>query len=216
MEWLTVAVAKGRLEKETMKRLKAAGMAQSVDAASRKLIFKDEQDGIAYLFVKPVDVVTYVEKGVADIGIVGSDIILEQGLPVYELMALSFGKCAFAVAGFPETQLYGSEKVLKIATKFPNIAKKYFAGKREVEVTYLNGSVELAPIVGMADCIVDLVETGNTLKANGLVALEKMFDIQAKIVANHTSYGFLYEKIQDFLSNFEQEDDLDAANYIWE
>ena len=216
MEYLTVALAKGRLAQSTMKRLRHANMAESVDMDSRKLVFRDEKDKIDYLLVKPVDVGTYVEKGVADIGVVGKDIILEQDLDVYELLDLGFGKCAFAVAGFPETDLYGPEKVLKIATKFPNIARKYFSGKREIETIYLNGSVELAPLMGMSDCIVDLVETGITLKENGLVVLEKMFDISAKIIVNRASYPFCYEQIQQFIKAVESEVNDDATDYSWE
>ena len=216
MEYLTVALAKGRLAKDTMKRLHAIGMAASVDMNSRKLVFRDEKDGIEYLLVKPVDVVTYVNKGVADIGIVGKDMILEQDLDVYELLDLQFGICAFAVAGFSDTDLYGPEKILKVATKFPNITKKYFAGKREIETIYLNGSVELAPLMNMSDCIVDLVETGSTLKENGLVVLEKMFDIGAKIIGNRTSYQFCYDKIQTFIQAVESEVNNDATDYSWE
>ena len=216
MEYLTVALAKGRLAKDTMNLLQQHGMGAAVDMNSRKLVFHDDKDGIEYLLVKPVDVVTYVEKGVADIGVVGKDIILEQDLDVYELLDLQFGLCSFAVAGLPETDLYGPEKVLKIATKFPNITKKYFAGKREIETTYLNGSVELAPLMNMSDCIVDLVETGNTLKENGLVVLEKMFDIRAKIIGNRASYQFCYDKIQKFLKAVESEVNDDATDYSWE
>jgi len=216
MEYLTVALAKGRLAKDTMKRLRAAGMADAVDMDSRKLVFRDEIDEIEYLLVKPIDVVTYVNKGVADIGVVGKDIILEQDLDVYELLDLQFGKCAFAVAGFPGTELYGPKKVLKIACKYPNITKKYFAGKREIETIYLNGSVELAPLMNMSDCIVDLVETGSTLKENGLVVLEKMFDIQAKIIGNRTSYQFCYDKIQNFIKAVESEVNDNVTDYLWE
>jgi len=216
MEYLTVALAKGRLAKDTMKRLRRHGMAEVIDMDSRKLVFRDEDAGIEYLLVKPVDVITYVDKGIADIGVVGKDIILEENIDVYELLDLQFGKCAFAVAGFPGTNLYGPEKVLKIATKFPNITKKYFADKREIETIYLNGSVELAPLMSMSDCIVDLVETGSTLKENGLVVLEKMFDIQAKIISNRTSYQFCYDQIQKFLKAIESEVDDDATDYSWQ
>ncbi|MCL1990193.1 MAG: ATP phosphoribosyltransferase [Defluviitaleaceae bacterium] len=216
MDYLTVALAKGRLAKDTLERLRAADMAAAIDMDSRKLVFRDEKDGIEYLLVKPVDVVTYVEKGVADIGVVGKDIILEQNLDVYELLDLQFGKCAFAIAGFPNTDLYGPEKVLKIATKFPHITRKYFAGKREIETIYLNGSVELAPLMNMSDCIVDLVETGSTLKENGLVVLEKMFDIQAKLIGNRASYQFSYDKIQTFIKAVEREGTVDATDYSWQ
>jgi len=216
MEYLTVALAKGRLTKDTINRLHKIGMGEAVDINSRKLVFQDEKDKIKYLLVKPVDVVTYVNKGVADIGIVGKDIILEQGLDVYELLDLQFGICSFAVAGFPETDLYGPKKVLKIATKFPNITRKYFAGKREIETIYLNGSVELAPLMNMADCVIDLVETGNTLRENGLVVLEKMFDIQAKLIANRTSYQFCHNEIQNFSKAIESEVHDNATDYSWE
>jgi len=216
MEYLTVALAKGRLAQDTMKRLRTANMADAVNMNSRKLVFRDKVDGIDYLLVKPVDVVTYVDKGVADIGVVGKDIILEENIDVYELLDLQFGKCTFAVAGFPGTDLYGPEKVLKIATKYPNITKKYFANKREIETIYLNGSVELAPLMSMSDCVVDLVETGNTLKENGLVVLEKMFDIGAKIIGNRTSYQFCYDKISKFLQALESEVEVDATDYSWQ
>lgn len=205
MEWLTVAIAKGRLEEEMVRRMHAANMAACIDVKSRKLIFKDERDQIQYIFVKPVDVVTYVEKGVADIGVVGKDIIMEQDLDVYEILDLQFGKCAFAVAGFPETNLYDSQKILRVATKYPNIASQYFRNKQRIEVTYLNGSVELAPIMDLADVIVDLVETGQTLRANGLVVLEKMHDIQAKVIANRVSYCFQLERMKKFLQHIEME-----------
>lgn len=216
MAYLTVALAKGRLAKDTLKRLQKAGMGQAVDMDSRKLVFRDEADKIDYLLVKPVDVVTYVEKGIADIGIVGKDIILEQGIDVYELLDLNFGICAFAVAGFPQTNLYGPEKVLKIATKFPNITKKYFAGKRDIETIYLNGSVELAPLMNMSHVIVDLVETGNTLKENGLVTLEKMFDISAKVISNKSSYQFFNEKINTFIKAVESEENNNVTDYSWQ
>lgn len=216
MDYLTVALAKGRLAKDTIKRLNAANMGNAVDLNSRKLVFHDDTDGIEYLLVKPVDVITYVNKGVADIGVVGKDIILEQNIDVYELLDLQFGICTFAVAGFPGTDLYGQDKVLKIATKYPNITNKYFADKREIETIYLNGSVELAPLMNMSDCVVDLVETGNTLKENGLVILEKMFDIGAKIIGNRTSYQFCYDKIQKFIKTLESEVDTNATNYSWE
>ena len=216
MAYLTVALAKGRLAKDTLKRLQKAGMGQAVDMDSRKLVFRDEADKIDYLLVKPVDVITYVEKGIADIGIVGKDIILEQGIDVYELLDLNFGICAFAVAGFPQTNLYGPEKVLKIATKFPNITKKYFAGKRDIETIYLNGSVELAPLMNMSHVIVDLVETGNTLKENGLVTLEKMFDISAKVISNKSSYQFFNEKINTFIKAVESEENNNVTDYSWQ
>ena len=215
MASLTIALAKGRLEQETVKRLQQKGMAQSVDGKSRKLVFYDKHDDIAYLFVKPVDVITYVEHGIADIGIVGKDIILEQDRGVYELLDLQFGKCMFAVCGMPETSLH-QKTTLKVATKFVNITKAYFKDRLNLEIVYLNGSVELAPLLGMADVIVDLVETGSTLKANGLVVLEKMFDITAQVIAGPSSYLFKEEKIKQVLSALTPETEATDMDYSWE
>ncbi|MGM9987402.1 MAG: ATP phosphoribosyltransferase [Bacillaceae bacterium] len=201
MEGLTIAIAKGRLEGEMLTRLKEVGLGEWIEPKSRKLIFEDKENKLTYIFVKPVDVVTYVQKGVADIGIVGKDVILEQKGDVYELLDLGFGKCTFAIAGFPNTTIYESQKVLRVATKYPTIAYSYFGDRQNIEVIYLNGSVELAPLMGLADVIVDLVETGNTLKANGLVVLEEMFEISAKVICNRVSYRFHNEKINGFLQD---------------
>lgn len=210
MGYLTIAMAKGRLEKEMIRVLQNSGMAKAFDPKSRKLIYQDEHDRIRYMFVKPVDVVTYVEKGIADLGVVGKDVLLEQAGDVYELMDLKFGRCIFAVAGFPDTP-WQSNKPLRIATKYPNITASYFKG-RDIEVTYLNGSVELGPLIGLSEVIVDLVETGATLKANGLVVLEEMFEISAKLIGNPASYSFKSTVINEFLKNI-GDDNHDLANY---
>jgi len=197
MEWLTVAIAKGRIEKDMNKIFYEIGMGDWIDPGSRKLVFEDHANLIKYIFVKPVDVVTYVEKGVADLGVVGKDVILEQEGDVYELLDLQFGKCTFAVASFPKNKQFRLKNNIRIATKYPNITKKYFQ-KEDIEIIPLNGSVELAPIMGLSDVIVDLVETGNTLKANGLVVLEEMMPISAKVICNKVSYRFQYEKIMSY------------------
>lgn len=199
MEWLTVAIAKGRIEKEMNKIFYEIGMDSWIDSNSRKLVFEDYENQIKYIFVKPVDVVTYVEKGVADLGIVGKDVIEEQEGDIYELLDLQFGKCAFAVAGFPKDKLFRLKGNIRIATKYPNITKKYFEN-HDIEIIPLNGSVELAPLIGLADVIVDLVETGNTLIANGLIILEEMMQISSKIICNKVSYRFQYEKIMEYTS----------------
>ena len=165
MDNIVIAIAKGRIEKDVYRRLKILNMEDCIETDSRKLIFTDEENKITYIHVKPSDVVTYVEKGVADLGIVGKDTILENENDdeVYELLDLGFGKCKFSVTGIKGKNNYSKEEILKVATKYPHIAKKYFKSRgQNIEIIKLNGSVELAPIVGLSDVIVDLVETGNT------------------------------------------------------
>ncbi|MCC0655610.1 ATP phosphoribosyltransferase [Clostridioides sp. ES-S-0123-01] len=207
MDYLTIALAKGRIEGESFKKFKKMGLGDSIDTDTRKLIFKDEKNKIIYIHVKPSDVVTYVEKGVADLGIAGKDTILENETDVYEIYDLGFGKCKFAVAGLKGDSIYRKDEYLKVATKYPNIAKKYFKEKgQKIEIIKLNGSVELAPIVGLSDVIVDIVETGNTLKANGLEILEDICDISARIISNRASYRFKYEQIQNIIRLFKEFD----------
>lgn len=207
MDYLTIALAKGRIEGESFKKFKKMGLGDSIDTDTRKLIFKDEENKIIYIHVKPSDVVTYVEKGVADLGIAGKDTILENETDVYEIYDLGFGKCKFAVAGLKGDSIYRADEYLKVATKYPNIAKKYFKEKgQKIEIIKLNGSVELAPIVGLSDVIVDIVETGNTLKANGLEILEDICNISARIISNRASYRFKYEQIQNIIRLFEELD----------
>ena len=207
MDNLTIAIAKGRIEKDIYRRLEALNMEKWIDRDSRKLIFTDEENYITYIHVKPSDVVTYVEKGVADLGIVGKDTILENEnkSEVYELYDLGFGKCKFSVAGMKgKKDKYLTCENLKVATKYPVIAKKFFRRRgQKIEIIKLNGSVELGPIVGLSDVIVDLVETGNTIKANGLEVYEDLFDISARIIANRVSYKFNYEKIQKIIDLFD-------------
>lgn len=205
MDNIIIAIAKGRIEKDVYRRLKILNMEDCIETDSRKLIFTDEENKITYIHVKPSDVVTYVEEGVADIGIVGKDTILENESDneVYELLDLKFGKCKFSVAGLKGKNTYLREERLKVATKYPNIAKKYFKAKgQKIDIIKLNGSVELAPIVGLSDVIVDLVETGNTLKANGLEILEDMCNISSRIIANRVSYKFKKQKIENIVEKF--------------
>ena len=200
MDNIVIAIAKGRIEKDVYRRLKILNMEDCIETDSRKLIFTDEENKITYIHVKPSDVVTYVEKGVADLGIVGKDTILENENDdeVYELLDLGFGKCKFSVAGIKGKNNYSKEEILKVATKYPHIAKKYFKSRgQNIEIIKLNGSVELAPIVGLSDVIVDLVETGNTLKVNGLEIVEDMCNISSRIIANRVSYKFNKEKIEN-------------------
>ncbi|MCC3868299.1 ATP phosphoribosyltransferase [Terrisporobacter mayombei] len=214
MDNIVIAIAKGRIEKDIYKRLKILNIEECIETDSRKLIFKDEQNKITYIHVKPSDVVTYVEKGVADLGIVGKDTILENenDNEVYELLDLGFGKCKFSVAGVKGKNNYAKEETLKVATKYPTIAKNYFKSRgQKIEVIKLNGSVELAPIVGLSDVIVDLVETGNTLRANGLEIVEDMCNISSRIIANRVSYKFNKNKIEEIVNKFAST--LDENNY---
>ncbi|WP_239056037.1 ATP phosphoribosyltransferase [Fusobacterium sp. IOR10] len=195
---ITIALAKGRLGKQAYKILKKIGLGDSIDLDSRKLIFKDEKNKIDYIYVKPSDVVTYVEKGVADLGIVGKDVILENDTDIYEILDLGFGKCKFSIASIKGQNIYKKDDTLKVATKYPEISKKYFKEKQQkIEIIKLNGSVELAPLVKLSDVIVDLVETGDTLKANGLEVIEDMFNISARLICNRISYRFQYDRIQN-------------------
>ncbi len=205
MKNIVIAIAKGRIEKDVYRRLKILNMENCIEIDSRKLIFTDEKNKITYIHVKPSDVVTYVEKGVADLGIVGKDTILENenDNEVYELLDLGFGKCKFSIAGIKGKNNYTREETLKVATKYPRIAKNYFKSRgQKIEIIKLNGSVELAPIVGLSDVIVDLVETGNTLKANGLEILEDMCSISSRIIVNRVSYKFNKVKIDKIIEKF--------------
>lgn len=200
MDFLNIAISKGRIGKEAYNLFKEVGIGDSINLNSRKLIFKDEENKISYIYVKSSDVLTYVENGVADLGIVGKDIILENEADVYEIFDLGLGKCKFVVAGIKEQHIYCKDQVLKVATKYPNIAKKYFDKKsKKIKLIKLSGSVELAPLVGLSDVIVDLVQTGNTLKANNLQIIEEMFDISTRLVCNRISYRFKYDIIANLI-----------------
>lgn len=200
MENLTIALAKGRPAKSTINLLEKTGE-HFVDLHedSRKLVFYNESKSIKVLFVKAVDVPTYVEKGAADIGIVGRDNIMESGADVYELLDLKIGACKFSVAGDPEHQV--NRQKITIATKYPNVAKKHFQKKgQSIEIVKLNGSVELAPLIGLSDYIVDIVETGNTLKENGLVVLEDIENISTRLIVNKASFATKANEVQQFIN----------------
>lgn len=198
MEMMTIALSKGRISENACEILKRAGLADSIDLDSRKLVFEDKKNAIRYISVKPSDVVTYVESGVADLGIAGKDTILESRGDVYEIMNLGFGRCKFSVAGIRGANIYEKDQILKVATKYPNVARDYFMEKKQkIEIIKLNGSVELAPLVGLSKVIVDLVETGSTLRANGLEILEDMHEISARLISNRSSYRFNYERINE-------------------
>lgn len=203
---INIALPKGRLGEKVYSLFEKLGYGcPAVLENSRKLVFEDEKNGVRYFWVKPSDVAIYVETGVADVGVVGKDILLEQNPDVYELLDLGFGKCRMAVAG-KKGEMLPLDKTIKVATKFPNIAKKHFASKsREIDIIKLNGSIELAPILGMADVIVDIVETGSTLRENDLDVYEDIVNISARFIANKTSFRFKTDEIELMKSKIEKE-----------
>lgn len=205
MRYLTFALAKGRLAKKTLTYLEKMGieMEEMKDPDTRKLIFVNEDLRIKMFLSKASDVPTYVEYGAADIGVVGKDTILEEGRKLYEVMDLGFGKCTMCVCG-PESarELLQHQQLIRVASKYPNIAKDYFNNIKHqtVEVIKLHGSVELAPIVGLAEVIVDIVETGTTLKENGLMVLEEICPLSARVVVNQVSIKMENERITGILN----------------
>lgn len=195
---LNIALPKGRLGEKVYDLFEKAGYeCPSIKENSRKLVFENPEKGVRYFWVKPSDVSVYVERGAADLGVAGKDILLEYAPEVYELLDLKIGKCSMAVAaknGFVDDR----NKPLTVATKFANIAKRYYAEQgREIDVVPLNGSIELAPILGLSDVIVDIVETGSTLKENSLVVVEKFLPISARLIANKSGFKFKTEEIEE-------------------
>ncbi len=205
MNYLTFALAKGRLAKDSMAILAEIGVKCHYEDGSRKLIFANHEEGYKFFLPKASDVPTFVEYGAADIGIVGKDTLLEERRNLCELLDLGIGKCRMVVAGNPETNT--NQHNLRVATKYPNIAKEYFfqQKKQTVEIIKLNGSVELAPMVGLADVIVDIVESGVTLKENGLVVLEEICQISARLVVNRVSMKLKHEQISKIIRNLKAE-----------
>ena len=188
---INVALPKGRLGEKAYAMLKKSGFdCPAMEDPGRKLIFENPEKGVRYFWVKPSDVAIYVERGAADLGIVGKDILLEYRLDVYELLDLGMGRCRMAVAGKKDFRDPVGQ-TLKVATKFPNIARSYYSGKcRDIDIIHLNGSIELAPILGLSHVIVDIVETGTTLKENDLMVYEEIVPISARLIANVASYQF--------------------------
>ena len=206
MRYLTVALTKGRLANKTMEMFEKAGITceEMKDKDSRKLIFTNEELKMKFFLAKGPDVPTYVEYGAADIGIVGKDTILEEGRKLYEVMYLGFGKCKMCVCG-PESarEVLENNQLIRVATKYPNIAKDYFFNRKHqtVDLIKLNGSIELAPIVGLSEVIVDIVETGSTLKENGLKVLEEVCPLSARMVVNQVSMKMENERIRKLIED---------------
>ena len=201
MEYVTIALSKGRIGNEAIKLLKDIGLSEDVDLDSRKLIFNDHKNNIRYICVKPSDVVTYVENCVADLGIVGKDTIMECEGDIYEILDLGLGKCKISVAGIEGNRTWEKNEILKVATKYETITRKYFNKKQQkIEIIKLNGSIELAPLVGLSNVIVDIVESGSTLKANGLEVIEDICSISSKLICNRVSYRFKNKKIENIVT----------------
>ena len=205
-DMLNIALPKGRLGEKVYNLLKAAGYScPAIEDPGRRLIFENPETGVRYFWVKPSDVAIYVERGAADLGIAGKDILLEYRPEVYELLDLGLGKCRMAVAG-PKTFRDHPGRALRIATKFPHIAAKYYAGLgRDIDIIKLNGSIEIAPILGLSDVIVDIVETGKTLKENDLEVMEEIVPISARLIANQAAYQFQYDAIRTLVRNLEEQ-----------
>ena len=202
--YLTFALCKGRLAKQTLELLEELGITceEMKDKDSRKLIFVNEELTLKFFLSKGPDVPTYVEYGAADIGVVGKDTILEAGKKVHEVLDLGFGKCRMCVCGPADAKKYlENHELIRVATKYPNIAKDYFYNTRHqtVEIIKLNGSIELAPIVGLSEVIVDIVETGSTLKENGLVVLDEVCPLSARMIVNPVSMRLENDRIKELL-----------------
>ena len=199
---LNVALPKGRLGEKVYAMFEKAGFpCPSIKENNRKLIFENEQCGVRYFWVKPSDVAIYVERGAADIGVAGKDILLEYEPDIYELLDLDLGKCRMCVAaksGFRDD----TRRTLRVATKFSNIAQNYYRSKgRDIDIIHLNGSIEIAPILGLSDVIVDIVETGTTLKENDLLVYDTIVPISARLISNKSSYKFKGTQIDSLVSS---------------
>ena len=203
---ISVALPKGRLGNKVFDIFAKVGYdCDEMHSDSRQLVFTSEENGISYFLVKPSDVSIYVEHGAADIGIVGKDILLEYEPDVYELLDLDIGKCRMCVAGMNNFK-DNPDVALRVATKFVNIAKTYYKSiNRDIEIIKLNGSIELAPILDLSDVIVDIVETGTTLKENNLGVLTEILPISARLIANKASYKFKTEEINRIVTKFSEE-----------
>ncbi|ENZ01213.1 ATP phosphoribosyltransferase [Clostridium thermobutyricum] len=203
---ISIALTKGRLENETIKILERVGYGiDELKDKGRKLVFKDTKKDLKYFLVKAADSITYVEHGVADIGVVGKDTLLESDKGYFEVLDLNLGKCKFIVASLPEVNLFEKIGHVKIGTKYPKVAKEYFKKRgMDVEIIKIEGSVELAPILGLCDGIVDIMETGTTLKENGLIVLDDICNISARVIVNKASFKMKGKEIREFLSNIKK------------
>lgn len=209
---LNVALPKGRLGDKVYKLFASIGYdCSEIYADNRKLVFESEANNVRYLLVKPSDVAIYIARGAADIGVVGKDILDEGNYDLYELLDLKLGKCNMCVAA-ENDYVEDPERPIRVATKFPNIAKRYYSSfNREIDIIKLNGSIEIAPLVGLSDVIVDIVETGTTLKENNLRVYEKILPISARLIANKSSYRFNSEEMNRITALLRQKLDEESA-----
>ena len=210
MRYLTFALGKGRLAKQTLELFEKIGITceEMKDEKTRKLIFVNEELKLRFFLAKGPDVPTYVEYGAADIGVVGKDTILEEGRKVHEVLDLGYGKCKMCVCGYKDAApLLQHHELIRVATKYPNIAKDYFYNTKHqtVEIIKLNGSIELAPIVGLSEVIVDIVETGSTLRENGLEVLEEVCPLSARMIVNPVSMRMESARIKDLLTRLREQ-----------
>ena len=210
MRYLTFALGKGRLAKQTLELFEKIGITceEMKDKDTRKLIFVNEELKLRFFLAKGPDVPTYVEYGAADIGVVGKDTILEEGRKVHEVLDLGYGKCKMCVCGYKDAApLLQHHELIRVATKYPNIAKDYFYNTKHqtVEIIKLNGSIELAPIVGLSEVIVDIVETGSTLRENGLEVLEEVCPLSARMIVNPVSMRMESARIKDLLTRLREQ-----------
>ena len=210
MRYLTFALGKGRLAKQTLELFEKIGITceEMKDKDSRKLIFTNEELKLRFFLAKGPDVPTYVEYGAADIGVVGKDTILEEGRKVHEVLDLGYGKCKMCVCGYKDAApLLQHHELIRVATKYPNIAKDYFYNTKHqtVEIMKLNGSIERAPIVGLSEVIVDIVETGSTLRENGLEVLEEVCPLSARMIVNPVSMRMESARIKDLLTRLREQ-----------
>ncbi|MBQ3499323.1 MAG: ATP phosphoribosyltransferase [Clostridia bacterium] len=205
MDYLNIALPKGRLGEKVYDMFERIGYGcPAIREKNRSLIFENHENKVRYFWSKPSDVAIYVERGAADIGVVGKDILLEYEPDIYELLDMNIGKCRMCVAA-PDIFRDNPEKTLRVATKFVNIARAHYAKKgRDIEICKLNGSIEIAPILGMTDVIVDIVETGTTLKENNLEVIESIIPISARLVANKASTKFKNEQIADIRKRLQE------------
>ena len=214
MMGLSIALTKGRLEKQTVSMLEDLGYGiEALKDKGRALVFKDSIEDIQYFLVKSNDCITYVNHGVADIGVVGKDTILENENDTYELLDLKIGKCKFIVASLPKNKLFSKVGHIKIGTKYPTVAKQYFLSKgMDVEIIKIDGSVELAPILGLCDGIVDIMETGTTLRENGLVVLDTVCDISARVIVNKASFKLKHKEVMKVIEDLSRKvnEDVDT------
>ena len=199
---ITFALAKGRLAEQAFTLLEQLGVDCSEPRnPGRQLVLWDKASNVRFILVKPSDVPTYVDHGVADIGVVGKDTLLEAGRPLYEVLDLGFGKCRLCIAGYAAQQPSATRATFRVATKYPNIARSYYDSKGQtIEIIELHGSVELGPVIGLSDVILDIVESGSTLRANGLTVLETICECSARLVVNRVSMKTKQARIQEIIA----------------